>query len=186
MKPQLIVMGASLGGLIALSQLLQRLGPAFNIPIAIVQHRHRDSKDSVIDFLQRSTSLKVKEVEDQDKITNGWVYLAPANYHLLVEPGYFALSVDEPVSFARPSIDVLFESAAEVYGPATIGIILTGANHDGATGAVALKARGGTVIVQDPATAESAVMPEAVLTRNAADWIMPVPQIAEWLNRFSV
>lgn len=185
MPPQLIAVGASLGGLLAISQLLQRLSPTFTIPVAIVQHRHFGSEGNLLEFLQCSTSLRIKEVEDKDKMTTGWVYLAPANYHLLVELGYFTLSVDEPVSFARPSIDVLFESAAEVYGPRAIGIVLTGANQDGATGAAALKAKGGTVIVQDPSTAESAVMPEAVLARKAANWVMPVDQMAEWLNRLS-
>lgn len=186
MLSQLIVVGASLGGVMTISQLLQRLIPAFSIPIAIVQHCHADPQSHMLEFLQQHTSLSVKEVEDKDIITAGQVYLAPANYHLLVELGYFTLSVDEPVSFARPSIDVLFESAAEVYGPRAIGIILTGANQDGATGAAALKAQGGTVIVQDPATAESSVMPEATLTRNAADLVMPVAQMAEWLNSLSM
>lgn len=183
MKSQLIVIGASLGGLTALRVLLKGLRQEFAIPIAVVQHRHRNSDGDLIDCLQQHTTLLVKEVEDKDKIRSGYVYFAPADYHLLVESDYFGLSTDEPVSYARPSIDVLFESAADAFGEQTVGVILTGANHDGAAGAAAIKACGGTLIVQKPDSAESPVMPEAAISRAKADWIVSLSEIAELLNQ---
>lgn len=179
---RLIVMGASLGGVAALKVLLQGLQAEFAIPIVIVQHRHRSSKNGIVEFLQCYSKLNVKEVEDKDEIAAGWIYLAPADYHLLVEPHHFVLSTDEPVSYARPSIDVLFESAADAHGEQTVGVVLTGANQDGTAGAAAIKARGGKVIVQDPTNAECAVMPASVLAQTKVDWILPLNQIASQLN----
>lgn len=180
--PQLIVIGTSLGGLLALKTVLQGLEASFSTPIAIVQHRHKDSGGRITDFLQHSTTLTVKEVEDKDEIQPSYVYVAPADYHLLVEAGYFDLSVDEPVCFARPSIDVLFESAADAYLNQTVGVILTGANQDGAAGAAAIKARGGVVIVQEPTSAESPVMPKAAIARTPVDGILSLAEIATYLN----
>ncbi|MCU0526792.1 MAG: chemotaxis protein CheB [Elainella sp. Prado103] len=180
--PQLIVIGTSLGGLTALPVLLQTLSPALSTPIAIVQHRHRDSRSGLLDFLQPYTTLSLREVEDKDPIQPRTIYLAPADYHLLVESHQFALSIDEPVSFARPSIDVLFETAAESFGKEAIGVILTGANQDGAQGAATLKAQGGTVIIQDPTTAESPIMPAAVQANTSVDWVLPLTQIGSCLN----
>lgn len=183
---RLVVIGTSLGGMTALRVLFQGLTPNFPVPIAVVQHRHRGSDHSLANFLQSTTRLKIKEVEDKDEVISGYIYLAPADYHLLVEAGYFVLSTDEPVSFARPSIDVLFESAADAYAAGTLGVILTGANQDGAVGAAAIKACGGQVIVQEPAEAESAVMPTAAIARTAVDWILPLHKIVEHLNQWSV
>jgi two-component system, chemotaxis family, protein-glutamate methylesterase/glutaminase len=182
-KSQLIVIGTSLGGLAALRVLLQGLKPGFSIPIAVVQHRHKDSDSDLIDYFQQYTTLIVREVEDKDPIEWGYVYFAPPDYHLLVEVDYFVLSTDEPVSYARPSIDVLFESAADAYGERTIGVILTGANQDGAAGAAAVKASGGRLIVQHPDSAESPVMPTAAIARARADWILPLNKIADRLNQ---
>jgi two-component system chemotaxis response regulator CheB len=179
---RLVVMGASLGGLSTLKTILQGLPSQFSTPIVIVQHRHKESKNGMVKALQLRSPLPVREVEDKDAILPGYVYLAPADYHLLVELNHFVLSVDEPVSYARPSIDVLFESAAESYVEQTIGVILTGANQDGAIGAAVIKAQGGTLIVQDPRTAVSSVMPTAALNRTTADWILPPSQIARKLN----
>lgn len=181
--PELIVIGASLGGLLALRDLLHRLQPDFSIPIAIAQHRHRE-QHRLIESLQQSSRLPLREVEDKDKLLPGQIYLAPANYHLLVELGYFQLSTDLPVSYARPSIDVLFESAADAYGRALVGVILTGANQDGAVGAAAIKAQGGQVLVQEPATAESAVMPTAAIAQGV-DAVLALPELAEALNGIS-
>lgn len=177
----LVVIGTSLGGLSALKLLLKELPFNFPVPIAIVQHRHRDSQSSLSHFLQQEVSLIIREVEDKDEIIKGYAYLAPSDYHLLVEPGYFSLSTDLPVSYARPSIDVLFESAADIYSAQTIGIILTGANHDGAQGLARIKAVGGMAIVQDPQTAESPIMPAAAIAATQVDAILPLPQIAPYL-----
>jgi two-component system, chemotaxis family, protein-glutamate methylesterase/glutaminase len=184
-ESRLIVIGASLGGMTALKVLLQGLIQAFPIPIAIAQHRHKASENQIVEFLQRHTTLRVKEVEDKDGIAAGYVYLAPADYHLLVEADHFALSTDEPVSYARPSIDVLFESAADVYRDRTIGIILTGANQDGAAGSAAVKACGGVVMVQDPKSAQSPVMPQAVIARTTVDGVLSLPDIAHRLNQLA-
>jgi two-component system, chemotaxis family, protein-glutamate methylesterase/glutaminase len=178
---ELIVMGTSLGGLAALKTLLGALPKDFAVALAVVQHRHRESDPGLDIFLQQFTALPVHEVEDKQSIWPGHVYLAPAGYHLLVESGYFSLSTDEPVSYACPSIDVLLESAADAYQDRAIGVILTGANEDGVKGLLALKAQGGVTIVQDPDTAESPVLPRAAIAAHAADWVLPLPQIAAHL-----
>jgi two-component system chemotaxis response regulator CheB len=178
---KLIVIGTSLGGLSALKVLLAGLPFDFPVAIAVVQHRHKESDDMMSSSLQPHVSLPVKEVVDKDDLLPGVVYIAPADYHLLVEPGYFTLSTDGPVSYARPSIDVLFESAADIYGESVIGIVLTGANQDGAKGLAAIKAQGGSTVVQEPTTAESATMPAAAIATAVVDWILPLPKIAPHL-----
>jgi two-component system, chemotaxis family, protein-glutamate methylesterase/glutaminase len=175
---QLIAIGTSLGGLSALKTLLGALPQDFSAALAIVQHRHRESDPGLGSFLQQFTVLPVHEVEDKERIQPGHVYLAPADYHLLVEYGYFSLSVDEPVSYARPSIDVLLESASDSYNEHVIGVILTGANQDGVQGLATLKARGGMTIVQAPDTAESPVLPRAAIAAVAVDAVLPLAQIA--------
>jgi two-component system chemotaxis response regulator CheB len=159
----MIVIGGSLGSMAALRTILQHLPATLAAPIAVVLHRHRESEDALVPLLQRETALPVSEVVDKDPVRAGQIHVAPCDYHLLVEPMYFSLSTDDPVQYARPSIDVLFESTADVFGPRSLGVILTGANRDGAQGAAEMRRRGATIIVQDPATAESRVMPEAAL-----------------------
>lgn len=181
MAIELIVIGTSLGGFSALKLILGKLPPAFSVPIAIVQHRHKESQTTLASYLQPLIPLPIREVEDKDEILPGTIYLAPADYHLLVESNYFTLTTDEPVCYARPSIDVLFESAADVYRDRVIGVILTGANQDGAQGAAAIKQKGGRVIVQDPATAESSVMPDAAIAATKADAIVPLTAIGATL-----
>ncbi|MCC5617444.1 chemotaxis protein CheB [Nostoc sp. CHAB 5836] len=175
---KIVVIGTSLGGLSALKIILGKLPAEFVVPIAIVQHRHKESNDTLQKLLQKSTLLPIREVEDKDEILPGHIYLAPADYHLLVELGHFALSTDEPVSYARPSIDVLFESAADIYTEQVIGVILTGANQDGMQGLKKIKARGGTTIVQEPATAKSNIMPQAAISAVTVDWILTLSDIA--------
>lgn len=181
MSFKIVVIGTSLGGLSALKIILRNLPADFSVPIAIVQHRHKESDDTMNKLLQECTLLPIREVEDKDQIESGHVYLAPADYHLLIEPNHFALSTDEPVSYARPSIDVLFESAADIYAQQVIGVILTGANQDGVQGLKKVKARGGLTIVQEPATSESCVMPEAAISAVAVDWILSLSDIASQL-----
>lgn len=176
---ELIVMGASLGGVHAVGAILAGLPGDFAIPIAVVQHRHRQSDDMLLTrALGASSRLPVLEIIDKTAIEPGAVYLAPADYHTLVESGHFALSVDDPILYARPSIDVLFESAAEAYGPRLAGVLLTGASADGAAGLRAIKAEEGFAIVQDPATAECPVMPQAALDVTRVDLILPLDRIA--------
>jgi two-component system chemotaxis response regulator CheB len=181
-EPKIVVIGASTGGLKALQLLLSSLPAEFPLPIVIVQHRGADS-EVLLEFLRRSSKLHVKEPEDKEPIEAGKVYLAPCDYHLLVENRSFALSTESPVAYARPSIDVLFESAADEYEDATIGVILTGANRDGARGLKTIKARGGLTIVENPASATSREMPEAAIAASTVDWVLPLQEIGPQLAR---
>jgi two-component system chemotaxis response regulator CheB len=178
---EIIVIGVSLGGLRALAVLLAGLPAAFPVPVVVAQHRHVESDQSLSAFLQQHSALAIHEVEDKQEILPGRVYLAPPDYHLLVEAGSFALSTEAPVIHARPSIDVLFESAADSYGERVIGVILTGASDDGARGLAKIKRGGGLTLVQEPASAESAVMPAAAIAASEIDQILPLEQIAPFL-----
>lgn len=178
---ELVVIGTSWGGLNALERLLAGLPREFPLAIAIVQHRSRNAGNLLCNLLQRHSLLPVVETEDKHPIAPGHVYLAPADYHLLVEPGNFALSTEAPVLYSRPSIDVLFESAADAYRARTIGIILTGANQDGSQGLATLKRRGGLAIVQDPTEAESSPMPTAAISATQVDYILPLAKISPCL-----
>jgi two-component system chemotaxis response regulator CheB len=178
---ELIVIGSSLGGMRALSVILGDLPSDFPLPIAVAQHRYRTSNQGLPQFLSKSARLKVVDVDDKMWIRPGCVYLAPANYHLLVEQGMFSLSVDEAVAYSRPSIDVLFESAADAYRARVVGVVLTGANADGARGAARIKAVGGFVVVQDPNTAEARAMPEAAIRQTRVDRILPLDRIGPFL-----
>ena len=161
--PQLVVVGTSAGGLCALELVLRGLPGDFPLPIVAVQHRAKESTEAYADVVGASAALPVREVEDGERLEPKCVYLAPPDYHVLVEPGRLVLSIDDAVSFSRPSIDVLFESAAEVYREHLLAVILTGANHDGAQGARAVGHAGGTVLVQHPDSAAARMMPDAAL-----------------------
>jgi two-component system chemotaxis response regulator CheB len=178
---ELIVIGASLGGLRALEVLLAGLQDGLPAAIAIVQHRYRFANGDLISFLQRHSSLPIMEAEDKLAIRVGQAYLAPADYHLLVEPGHFALSTEAPVSYARPSIDALFESAANAYKNGVVGVVLTGASQDGSRGLAKIKAQGGLAIVQEPTTAESRTMPDAAIAAVPDAQILPLSAIAPFL-----
>lgn len=182
---ELVVIGASWGGLKATEILLSGLPKDFPLAIAIAQHRHRNARELLTELLQQHSVLPVVEVEDKLAIVPGHVYLAPADYHLLVEPGNFALSTEAPVHYSRPSIDLLFESAADAYTHRAIGVILTGANQDGAQGLAALKTRGGLAIVQEPTEAESSFMPTAAIAATQVDHILPLAKIAPCLIKLA-
>jgi two-component system chemotaxis response regulator CheB len=181
--PQLVVVGTSLGGLNALIVLLASLPKGFPVPIAIAQHRSvSPDGGGLAHLLQEHSRLAVVEADDKMPIEAGTVYLAPADYHLLVEePGVFALSTDAPVRSARPSIDVLFQTAAEAYGADLLGVLLTGASADGADGLATVKSRGGWAIVEDPATAECRTMPAAGLAATAVDYVLPIAKMGAYL-----
>lgn len=178
---RLIVIGCSLGGMNALVEVIGELPESFPVPIAVVQHRYRTSNEGLPSYFRRHAKLNVVDADDKQWIKAGNVYLAPANYHLLVEDGEFSLSVDEAVAYSRPSIDVLFESAAEAYRDALIAVVLTGANSDGARGVERIKRYGGLVIVQDPETAEAREMPTAAIASTAVDRILPLDRIGPFL-----
>ncbi len=182
--PAAVVIGCSAGGLLALEQLLGGLLPALPQPFLVCCHTGSSSVELMCELLARHAAMPVLEARERETPRAGTVYVAPSGYHLLVETdGRFALSVDPRVSFARPSIDVLFTSAAEAYGRHLVGVILTGANSDGAAGLAVVRARGGLAIVQRPDDAESPAMPQAALDRAGADHCLPLAAIAPLLNR---
>jgi two-component system chemotaxis response regulator CheB len=176
---ELVTIGASWGGLTAIETLLGGLPETFPTPIAIAQHRAVDSGSGALSrMLALRSGLDVCEAGDKDPIEPGRVYVAPPDYHLLVEEDGFALSTDQMVHHSRPSIDVLFDSAADTFADRLVGVILTGANADGAYGLTRVKRRGGLTIVQDPETAEKRDMPEAAIATGAADHVLPLERIA--------
>ena len=178
-----IVVGASAGGFAALAEILPRLPADLPQSVVVVQHLYPGSGGYLIEFLRRRCTLPVKEAEEKEEVQAGTIYVAPSGYHLLIErERTFSLSVDAKVHFARPSIDVLFESAAAAYGSKLIGVVLTGANGDGASGLAEIKAQGGLAIVQDPATAEVAFMPQAALEGTTVDYVLDLPAIGRLLG----
>jgi two-component system, chemotaxis family, protein-glutamate methylesterase/glutaminase len=186
MRFELIAIGTSVGGLQTLIALLRELPATLQLPLVVVQHRTADARSGMKDLLQDHTGLTVVEADDKNPIEAGHVYLAPPDYHLLVEADRtLALSTEGPVHYARPSIDVLFESAADVYREGLIGVVLTGASADGARGARRIKQRGGWLIVQDPVTAESRVLPDAVLAAVLPDEIVPLDGLAASLRQLA-
>ena len=182
---EIVVVGTSIGGLRALQVLLSGLPEGFPLPLIIVQHRGKDSEIGLCDFLGSISRVPVSEPEDKEAIFPGRAYLAPRDYHLLIENGSLVLSTDQPVAFARPSIDVLFESAADEYKERTIGVVLTGANQDGARGLAAIKMRNGLTLVEDPESAACREMPDAAIAATQVDRILPLQEIAPCLGRLS-
>ena len=186
MTPGIVVVGASWGGLEAVSALLAGLPGELRTPIAVAQHRSPDSTPLLLErLLEPHARRTVCEAADKQRIEPGTVYLAPPAYHLLVEGDHFTLTTDAPVRYARPSIDVLFESAADAFGPTVVAVILTGANDDGAAGLAAVKRRGGVAIVQEPEGAERRAMPDAALAAVRPDAILPLDEIGPFLGRLA-
>jgi two-component system, chemotaxis family, protein-glutamate methylesterase/glutaminase len=179
---ELVAIGASWGGLDVLRDILRDLPAALNAGVVIAQHRAPDSHPTAMrDLLAAVTPLQVAEAGDKDEIRPGTAYVAAPDYHVLVEPGLLTLSTDEPVLYARPSIDVLFETAAESYRERCIGVVLTGANADGARGLAHIVELGGTAIVQDPETARRDEMPRAALRAAPSARVAPIAGIAPLL-----
>ena len=186
MRYAAVVIGVSAGGVEALMVLLSALPASFPLPIAIVQHRDQRADGFLAASLNRVSRIAVSEAEDKEPFCAGHAYLAPAGYHLLIESGHsLSLSVDPRVNHSCPSIDVLFESAADVFAESLIGIVLTGANADGAQGLKAIKARGGLAVVQDPQTALATAMPRAALEATPVDHVVDLGRIAPLLIRMS-
>lgn len=180
-KYKAIVIGTSAGGLFVLFDLLKQLPADYPIPLIVVQHRAKDQRDLLEEILQSRCRIRIRQAEEKEKINAGNVYIAPPDYHLLIENDYtLSLSADAHVRYSRPSIDVLFESAAFAYGAALIGIILTGANSDGAAGLTTIKKEGGLTIAQDPKEAAFPMMPEAAI-KKGVDYIWTIEQISTFL-----
>lgn len=186
MPAMLVAIGASLGGFIAVRTLLEGIRKDLGCGIVVAQHRANDPHSRLVELLAQTCPMPIVEPEDKMPIEANHVYLAPSDYHMLVEPGSLSLSVDPPLMYARPSIDILFESVADAYGAGAIAVVLTGSNEDGATGACAIKRAGGKVLVQDPLTAQSPVAPRAVLAKTAVDAVLSLAEIAQTLERYCV
>jgi two-component system chemotaxis response regulator CheB len=178
MPYSIVTIGTSWGGLSAMMKLLGELPEDFPIPIVVVQHRSKDSDKLLAQLLQDATALNVCEIDDKDALTPGTVHVAPANYHTLIELGYVSLTTEEPVRFSRPSIDVMFSSAADTYRSRAIGVILTGANEDGSSGLAQIVKRGGRGLIQDPKTAEIPIMPDAAIKAVPAAEVLPLLKLA--------
>lgn len=177
-----VVIGVSAGGLDALRVILPALPEKFPAPVIVVQHRKAGGDEFFADYFDQRCALRVKEAEEKEEALPGTIYLAPADYHLLIEDDRtFSFTLENRVRFSRPSIDVLFESAADVYRQRLIGVILTGANDDGSLGLAAVKKKGGLAIVQDPATAEVETMPRAAIRAAPVDFVMPINAIGPFL-----
>lgn len=182
--PEAIVIGCSAGGLTALETLLAALDPLLPQPLVVCCHTGSSNVDMLCELLSCHAALPVIEAREREPLQPGMVHVAPSGYHLLVEPDRrFALSVDPRVSFARPSIDVLFDSAAAAYRDTLVGVVLTGANKDGAEGLATIRRLGGVAIVQEPGDAESPTMPQAALDHAGADHRLPLAAVAPLLNR---
>jgi two-component system, chemotaxis family, protein-glutamate methylesterase/glutaminase len=178
---QIVALGMSWGGLHALRAIASQLPETFPLSVVIVQHRHKDSDTLLRELIQDCARIPVTDIEDKQPIRGGNIYIAPPDYHTLVEGGHFALTTEAPVKFSRPSIDVTFMSVADSCGAGAVGVVLTGANDDGAMGLRRIVGRGGYGIIQDPATAESATMPRAAVKAVPEARVLPLPKIGPHL-----
>ena len=185
MSYSVVVIGTSWGGLAALSSLLHDLPADFSLPIVVVQHRGKDSERLLTELLQDTTELTVCEIEDKDPLKPATVHVAPANYHVLIDQGHVSLTTDDLVRFSRPSIDVMFMSAADTYGARAIGVVLTGANEDGSRGLAQIVRRGGAALIQDPKTAEIPIMPAAAMKAVPSAQVLPLNALAPRLVELS-
>ncbi|WP_025761724.1 chemotaxis protein CheB [Dyadobacter tibetensis] len=184
--PKLVVIGGSAGSLTVLFQVLPELRPSFPYTLVLVLHRKGGSDSHLVDLLNAKCTAPVIEVEDKEALQIGQIYLAPSDYHLLLEDrATFCLDDDEKIHYSRPSIDVTFESAAHVFGKDTVGILLSGANDDGSEGLARIRAAGGMAIVQDPNSAQMPVMPQVAIDKNHYDYVADIDQIRSYLNQLS-
>jgi two-component system chemotaxis response regulator CheB len=182
MEYEAVAIGASAGGLQALSLILKELPVDFPLPVIVVQHRSKEERMLLEEVLQLKCSIKIKQADEKEKFMSGTVYFAPADYHLLIEGDRsFSLSSDAPVNFSRPSIDVTFETASEAFGNKFIGIILTGSSKDGAAGIEAIKKRGGVTIAQNPVGAQFPFMPQAAINTGSVQYIFELEEVKDFL-----
>lgn len=180
---RLVLIGGSTGSIDVLTRLIPALKTPLPFPVVIVIHRKNTADSSLVQVLGLKTTLPVREVEDKDPLLPGVIYLAPADYHLLFEPdGSFALDDSEKVNFSRPAIDVTFESAADVFGPATVAVLLSGANADGVLGLRAVRDAGGLTLAQEPDTAQVGYMPLQAIQAGVVNQVLDVPGIIAFIN----
>ncbi|MGB3209833.1 MAG: chemotaxis protein CheB [Desulforhopalus sp.] len=187
MQYQAIVLGVSAGGFHALSTVLPCLDPALPLPVFVVQHMRPDSDTFLADHLQSICSIEVKFAEDKEPVRPGVAYLAPPDYHLLIEAdNSLALSLEDRVNYSRPSIDVLFESAAEIYLNGLIGVVMTGASSDGSKGLLKIQQSGGLTVVQAPETADVNIMPVSAIETTEVEYIVPLNRLGIFLNMMAM
>ena len=186
MSYEAIVIGVSSGGMNAMNVMFPRFPEDFRVPIIVVQHIGVHSDNKWIEILNKDCKLNIKEADEKEQIEKGNIYIAPANYHLLIEKDKtFSLSIEDKVNFARPAIDVLFETAAEAYNDKLIGVILTGSNHDGTMGMKWIKEHGGLTIAEDPKTANSPYMPASAIAAMQPDHIVSLEMIVDLLVKIA-
>ncbi|AXY73413.1 chemotaxis protein CheB [Paraflavitalea soli] len=180
---QLIVIGGSAGSLDVILKLIPALHPRLPVAIIIVTHRKPSNDEILVDLLNAKSTWPVKEAEEKEPVEPNTIYIAPTDYHLLLEKDHtFSLDVSEKVNYSRPSIDITFESAAEAYGPSLLGILLSGANADGVDGMKSIKSHGGTCLVQDPDSADVDYMPRQAVEQVQVDKVLPADQLAGFIN----
>lgn len=180
---QAVVIGGSSGSIEVLLKVLPALAPQVPLVIILVLHRKNTSDSTLLDILALKSALPLREVEDKDPVEPGHIYLAPADYHLLVEQDrLFSLDDSEKVNYSRPALDVTFESTAEVYGPSLVGILLSGANADGTRGLEAIKKAGGVTVAQQPESAQAGYMPQHAILHTVVDHVLDVPELIRFLN----
>jgi two-component system, chemotaxis family, protein-glutamate methylesterase/glutaminase len=184
MKPdKLLVIGGSAGSLQVILSLLTAIGEDFPMPVLIVLHRNGGFESSLEELFSSRTRLPIREVEEKDLLSAGTIYLCPADYHVLLEKDHsLSLDYSERVHFSRPSIDVTFRSAADIFGPGLICLLLSGANADGTEGMQYVQERGGLTVVQDPATADVPYMPQQAISRMKVDFIVPTDEIPGFVH----
>lgn len=181
-KYRIVCIGCSKGGISILPLILAPLSADYALPIVIIQHLKAGTGELLVQLLDQQCNLNVIEAQQLDSAKKGFVYTAPADYHLYIDKERtFSLSVDEKVAYSRPSIDVFFESAARAFRSNVIGIILTGANRDGTEGLMTIKRYGGVTIAQKPETAEAREMPQAAITKGVVDYILTPEEISTFL-----
>lgn len=180
---EMLLIGGSAGSLEVIFRLLPLLKTGLHFPVIVVLHRRYSSDSSLIELLASKTINEAFEVEDKEPIKPGNIYLAPADYHLLVESNQtFSLDYSEKINFSRPSIDVSFESAVEIYGSKVVALLLSGANEDGTAGLRCIKKAGGRTVAQDPETAQMPFMPQHAILQGIVDYVLDVNQMAEFIN----
>jgi two-component system chemotaxis response regulator CheB len=180
---ELLIIGGSAGSFPVVSKLLEKMPPKFRLPVVLCLHRLKDKREGFKEALEIKSMVPVEEPDDKSTIVPGRAFVAPANYHLLIEsPSQFALATTELVQYSRPSIDVLFESAADVFNDRLVAMLLSGANRDGALGMKRVKDRGGLTIIQDPAVCSMPTMPEAALQATRIDHILNLEYLIDFIQ----
>ncbi len=181
-----VVIGGSAGSLDVLLKVLPEINPKIDFPIIIVIHRKQGADSLLTDLISHRTNLKVKEADEKESILNGCIYIAPSDYHLLIERDFtFSLDYSEKINYSRPSIDVTFQTAADAYGDKLVCLLLSGSNADGVNGLISAKKNGGITLAQDPDTAQVTYMPEQAILKANVSLVLKIDQMADYINSLS-